>query len=49
MAQIAAIAAGAHDSVGVDLLKPADCRHSARDDQAATVIEAINRFAESRY
>lgn len=47
MAQIEATAAGAHNSVGVELLKPADCRHSADKDQTATVIEAINRFAES--
>ena len=49
MAQIEAIAAGEHNSVGVELLKLADYRHSAHKDQAATVIEVIDRLAESRY
>jgi pimeloyl-ACP methyl ester carboxylesterase len=46
MAQIEAIAAGARNSTGVELLKRADCRHSAHKDQAVAVIEAINRFVE---
>jgi pimeloyl-ACP methyl ester carboxylesterase len=47
MAQIEAIAAGARNSAGVELLKLADCRHSAHKDQPVAVIEAINRFAEN--
>jgi pimeloyl-ACP methyl ester carboxylesterase len=47
MAQIEAIAAGARHSAGVELLKLADCRHSAHKDQTAAVIEAIERFVES--
>ena len=47
MAQIEAIAAGATASAGVELLKLADCRHSAHKDQTVAVIEAINRFAEN--
>ena len=47
MAQIEAIAAGARNSGGVELLKLADCRHSAHKDQPVAVIEAINRFAEN--
>lgn len=46
MAQIEAIASGATASAGVELLKLADCRHSAHKDQTVTVIEAISRFAE---
>jgi pimeloyl-ACP methyl ester carboxylesterase len=46
MAQIEAIASGATGSPGVELLKLADCRHSAHKDQTVAVIEAINRFAE---
>ena len=47
MAQIEAIAAGARVSAGVELLKLADCRHSAHKDQTVAVIEAINRFVEN--
>jgi pimeloyl-ACP methyl ester carboxylesterase len=47
MAQIEAIAAGARVAPDVELLKLADCRHSAHKDQPLAVIEAINRFAES--
>jgi pimeloyl-ACP methyl ester carboxylesterase len=47
MLQIEAVASGACNSVGVELLKLADCRHSAHKDQPLAVIEAINRFAES--
>ena len=46
MAQIEAIAAGATASAGVELLKLADCRHSAHKDQTVAVIEAISRFTE---
>jgi pimeloyl-ACP methyl ester carboxylesterase len=46
MAQIEAIGAGASKSAGIELIKLADCRHSAHKDQTVTVIEAINRFAE---
>jgi pimeloyl-ACP methyl ester carboxylesterase len=46
MAQIEAIAAGARNSAGVELLKLADCRHSAHKDQTVAVIEAIERFVE---
>jgi hypothetical protein len=47
MAQIEAIAEGARNSAEVELLKLADCRHSAHKDQPLAVIEAINRFAEN--
>ena len=47
MAQIEAIADGARNAAGVELLKLADCRHSAHKDQTMAVIEAINRFAEN--
>lgn len=47
MAQIEAIAAGATAAPDVELLKLADCRHSAHKDQPLAVIEAINRFTES--
>jgi pimeloyl-ACP methyl ester carboxylesterase len=46
MAQVEAIAAGARNAAGVELLKLADCRHSPHKDQAVAVIEAINRFVE---
>ncbi|MDP3514478.1 MAG: alpha/beta hydrolase [Sulfuritalea sp.] len=46
MAQIEAIAAGATAAAGVELLKLADCRHSAHKDQTVAVIEAIGRFAD---
>ena len=46
MAQIEAVAAGAVNSPGVELLKLADCRHSAHKDQPEAVIEAIGRFLE---
>jgi hypothetical protein len=46
MAQIEAIADGACNSAGVELLKLADCRHSAHKDQTQAVIEAIDRFVE---
>ena len=45
-AQLDAIARGARNSPGVELLKLADCRHSAHKDQTLAVIEAINRFVE---
>jgi len=44
MAQIEAIASGAVNAPGVELLRLADCRHSAHKDQPAAVIEAIKRF-----
>ena len=47
MAQIEAIAAGATAAPDVELLKLADCRHSAHKDQTVAVIEAINRFVEN--
>jgi pimeloyl-ACP methyl ester carboxylesterase len=47
MAQIEAVAAGASGSAGVELLKLADCRHSAHKDQTVAVIEAISRFVEN--
>ena len=47
MAQVEAIASGARNSAGVELLKLADCRHSAHKDQTVAVIEAINRFVEN--
>lgn len=46
MGQIEAIAAGARNAAGVELLKLADCRHSPHKDQPLAVIEAINRFVE---
>lgn len=46
MAQIEAIASGATASAGIELLKLADCRHSAHKDQPVAVIEAIGRFAD---
>ena len=46
MAQIEAIATGATASAGVELLKLADCRHSAHKDQTVAVIEAIGRFTD---
>jgi len=46
MAQVEAIASGATASPGVELIKLADCRHSAHKDQAVAVIEAISRFVE---
>ncbi|MDP1610537.1 MAG: alpha/beta hydrolase [Sulfuritalea sp.] len=46
MAQIEAIAAGATAAAGVELLKLADCRHSAHKDQTVAVIEAIGRFVD---
>jgi pimeloyl-ACP methyl ester carboxylesterase len=47
MAQVEAIASGARNSAGVELLKLADCRHSAHKDQTQAVIEAVNRFVEN--
>ena len=47
MAQIEAIVAGARNSPSVELLRLADCRHSAHKDQTVAVIEAINRFVEN--
>ena len=47
MAQVEAIASGSRNSAEVELLKLADCRHSAHKDQPLAVIEAINRFVES--
>ena len=44
MAQIEAIERQAIASPAVELLKLADCRHSAHKDQQAAVIEAIDRF-----
>lgn len=46
MAQIEAVAAQASGSPRVELLKLADCRHSAHKDQTVAVIEAIGRFAD---
>jgi len=45
-AQIDAIAAGALRSPAVDLLKLADCRHSAHKDQPQAVIQAIVEFLD---
>ena len=46
MAQIEAIAAQATASLGVELLKLADCRHSPHRDQTLAVIEAICHFVD---
>ena len=46
MAQIEAVARHATTSSGVELLKLADCRHSAHKDQTLAVIDAIDRFVE---
>jgi pimeloyl-ACP methyl ester carboxylesterase len=47
MAQIEAIAAGARNSAGVELLKLADCRHSAHKDQPQAAIDAVGRFLDA--
>ena len=47
MAQVDAIASGARNSPGVEVLRLADCRHSAHKDQPEAVQAAIAAFLDA--
>ena len=47
MAQVEAIASGATNSPGVEVLRLADCRHSAHKDQPEAVLAAIAAFLDA--